>query len=224
MKRILGLDIGETLGWCIIEADKKNLELIGCGEIADKAGDAPSVPRLIWVLEALDLFNAGKMPVSTYKIGSLNALAVEALLETKGARPTHCPKLAYWIEGTVRIWAEETGIEYYSYHPATVKAAFGAKDKSQVRQAVQHWLGLEITKKADHASDACAVALLYAMREVGWTPPEGKPLVYAPKREIQSRKREALGKTLDEVDINTAEGRKLLDSEIKAGRVKIKKR
>jgi crossover junction endodeoxyribonuclease RuvC len=64
--------------------------------------------------------------------------------------------------GVILLAAGQRGIPLRSYTPQQVKSAVcghGRADKAQVAQMVTRLLGLAATPKADHASDALAVAV-----------------------------------------------------------------
>lgn len=163
LKRRAGIDPGSQLGWAVIEYTSAGVvDLVSSGTLDGRPAGGLSLVRkeLTSILEVATLPPAGLAGIST-----------EELLETKGERPTHCPKLAYWVEGVVRQLLEEEGWPPVRHYPAaTIRRIIGCRDKAQVRKFVEAVLGQELKGRPDHESDAIGIALAGMMREDGIFP------------------------------------------------------
>ncbi|MBU1067036.1 hypothetical protein KKE60_04585, partial [Patescibacteria group bacterium] len=97
--------------------------------------------------------------------------------------------------------------------PSTIKAVFSARKKLEVRKAVEDITGLNLRGYSDHATDALAVAIVYASRECGWQPVNAEPAVEKKPR----RTRITAMEELEELDLSLRENRDILVDAIRAG-------
>ena len=151
--RILGIDPGYGItGFGIIEADRGNASLLGCGAITTPAGADFSV-RLEMIYEDMkSLLNKAKP----------DAVAIEELFF--GQNVTTGIGVAQ-SRGVILLAIRQAGLPVYSYKPMQVKQAvvgYGNATKHQVQDMTKRLLHLEKMPKPDDAADAIAIALCHA--------------------------------------------------------------
>ncbi len=159
MLTVIGLDPGNVTGFGIVTLDAGVLSVAEYGAIPVASGVHPLVGLYNW-LEA----QCWRLVPPAVDRGGV---AFEELLEGKGRVVDYCPRAAKEANGVIRLFVEQSRVRYTAYHPSTIKAAFSAKTKAEVRKAVENITGLNLRGYTDHAADALAVAIVYASRECG---------------------------------------------------------
>ena len=151
--RILGIDPGYGItGFGIIEADRGNSVLLGCGAITTPAG-ADFSARLEMIYEDMRALLAKAKP---------EAVAIEELFF--GQNVTTGIGVAQ-SRGVILLAIRQAGLPVYSYKPMQVKQAvvgYGNATKHQVQDMTKRLLHLEKMPKPDDAADAIAIALCHA--------------------------------------------------------------
>ena len=151
--RILGIDPGYGItGFGIIEAERGNSTLLGCGAITTPAG-APFSARLVMIYEDMKALLEKAKP---------DAVAIEELFF--GQNVTTGIGVAQ-SRGVILLAIEQAGLPVYSYKPMQVKQAvvgYGNATKHQVQDMTKRLLHLEKMPKPDDAADAIAIALCHA--------------------------------------------------------------
>ena len=151
--RILGIDPGYGItGFGIIDADRGNSTLLGCGAITTPAG-APFSARLEMIYEDMRALLEKAKP---------EAVAIEELFF--GQNVTTGIGVAQ-SRGVILLAIQQAGLPVYSYKPMQVKQAvvgYGNATKHQVQDMTKRLLHLEKMPKPDDAADAIAIALCHA--------------------------------------------------------------
>ena len=151
--RILGVDPGiATVGFAVLDADKRSQRLLTCGVITTPAKTQLS-SRLDQIYHDLNELIAQFHP---------EAMAVEELFFntniTTGIAVAHG-------RGVLLCAAERCGIPLFEYTPGQVKMAvtgYGKAEKRQVMDMTKRLLKLAKTPRPDDAADALALALCHA--------------------------------------------------------------
>ena len=151
--RILGIDPGYGItGFGVIEADRGNNTLIGCGAITTPAGmDFPA--RLEIIYEDMRSLLEQVKP---------EAVAIEELFF--GQNVTTGIGVAQ-SRGVILLAIQQASLPVFQYKPMQVKQAvvgYGNATKSQVQNMTKRLLRLETMPKPDDAADAIAIALCHA--------------------------------------------------------------
>ena len=151
--RILGIDPGYGItGFGIVEADRGNLQLIGCGAITTPAGMDFSA-RLEIIYEDMRKLLEQTKP---------EAVAIEELFF--GQNVTTGIGVAQ-SRGVILLAIRQAGLPVFSYKPMQVKQAvvgYGNATKHQVQDMTKRLLKLSAMPKPDDAADAIAIALCHA--------------------------------------------------------------
>ena len=151
--RILGIDPGYGItGFGIIESDRGNNTLLGCGAITTPAG-ADFSARLEMIYEDMRQLLEKTKP---------DAVAIEELFF--GQNVTTGIGVAQ-SRGVILLAIRQAGLQVYSYKPMQVKQAvvgYGNATKHQVQDMTKRLLKLDKMPKPDDAADAIAIALCHA--------------------------------------------------------------
>ena len=151
--RILGIDPGYGItGFGLIEAERGNAKLVGCGAITTPAGMDFSA-RLEIIYEDMCRLLEQTKP---------DAVAIEELFF--GQNVTTGIGVAQ-SRGVILLAIRQAGLEVYQYKPMQVKQAvvgYGNATKHQVQDMTKRLLHLEQLPKPDDAADAIAIALCHA--------------------------------------------------------------
>ena len=151
--RILGIDPGYGItGFGIVDADRGNCSLVGCGAITTPAG-ADFSARLEMIYEDMRALLEKTKP---------DAVAIEELFF--GQNVTTGIGVAQ-SRGVILLAIRQAGLQVYSYKPMQVKQAvvgYGNATKHQVQDMTKRLLHLEKMPKPDDAADAIAIALCHA--------------------------------------------------------------
>ncbi len=151
--RILGIDPGYGItGFGIVEADRGNTRLVGCGAITTPAGMDFSA-RLEIIYEDMKKLLEEAKP---------EAVAIEELFF--GQNVTTGIGVAQ-SRGVILLAIRQAGLPVYSYKPMQVKQAvvgYGNATKHQVQDMTKRLLKLSAMPKPDDAADAIAIALCHA--------------------------------------------------------------
>ena len=151
--RILGIDPGYGItGFGIIEADRGNMQLAGCGAITTPAGMDFSA-RLEIIYEDMKQLLESAKP---------EAVAIEELFF--GHNVTTAIGVAQ-SRGVILLAIRQAGLPVFSYKPMQVKQAvvgYGGATKHQVQEMTKRLLKLSAMPKPDDAADAVAIALCHA--------------------------------------------------------------
>ena len=151
--RILGVDPGiATVGFAVLDAEKRSQRLLTCGVITTPAKTQLS-SRLDQIYRDLNELIAQFHP---------EVMAVEELFFntniTTGIAVAHG-------RGIILLSGYQAGLQIYEYTPLQVKQAvvgYGRADKKQVMDMVRRILSLQAVPKPDDAADAVAIALCHA--------------------------------------------------------------
>ena len=151
--RILGIDPGYGItGFGIVEADRSNFQLVGCGAITTPAGMDFSA-RLEIIYEDMRKLLEQAKP---------EAVAIEELFF--GQNVTTGIGVAQ-SRGVILLAIRQAGVPVFSYKPMQVKQAvvgYGNATKHQVQDMTKRLLKLSAMPKPDDAADAIAIALCHA--------------------------------------------------------------
>ena len=151
--RILGIDPGiATIGFGVLESEKKQHKLIKCGVITTPAHTSLS-SRLEQIyddmLQLLELFQP-------------EAVSIEELFFntniTTGIAVAHG-------RGVILLACRKAGVKVYEYMPLQVKQAvvgYGRAEKKQVMDMVKRICNLPAPPRPDDAADAVALAICHA--------------------------------------------------------------
>ena len=146
--RILGIDPGYGItGFGIIEADRGNTALLGCGAITTPAG-ADFSARLEMIYEDMKSLLEKAKP---------EAVAIEELFF--GQNVTTGIGVAQ-SRGVILLAIRQAGVPVFSYKPMQVKQAvvgYGNATKHQVQDMTKRLLKLDKMPKPDDAADAIAI-------------------------------------------------------------------
>ena len=151
--RILGVDPGiATVGFAVLDADKRSQRLLTCGVITTPAKTQLS-SRLDQIYRDLNELIAQFHP---------EAMAVEELFFntniTTGIAVAHA-------RGVILYTAERLHLPVYEYTPMQIKQAvvgYGLADKHQVMDMTRRLLKLRSIPRPDDAADALAIAMCHA--------------------------------------------------------------
>ncbi len=147
---VLGIDPGTaSTGWGVVRGAGSRLHAIADGVIETRPG-VPLERRLAEIHERVGALLDEYRP---------QALAVEELYFGANVRTAFAVGQA---RGVILLAAGQRGIPSRSYTPQQVKAAVcgsGRAAKDQVARMVTRLLGLTHEARADHATDALAVAV-----------------------------------------------------------------
>ncbi len=151
--RILGIDPGlATVGFSIVDSDKKGMRLITCGVISTPAHTSLS-SRLDRIFEDMN---------ELIKSFNPDVMSVEELFFntniTTGISVAHA-------RGVILLAAYRAGVRVFEYTPLQVKQAvvgYGRAEKNQVIDMVRRILNLPAAPKPDDAADAVALAICHA--------------------------------------------------------------
>ena len=151
--RILGVDPGiATVGFAVLDAEKRSQRLLTCGVITTPAKTQLS-SRLDQIYRDLNELIAQFHP---------EAMAVEELFFntniTTGIAVAHG-------RGVILLACENAGVKIFEYTPLQVKQSvvgYGRAEKSQVMDMVRRICRLKAVPKPDDAADAVAIALCHA--------------------------------------------------------------
>lgn len=151
--RILGIDPGYAIvGFGILEADRGQVKLLGCGAINTPAG-VPMPQRLLQIQEDLETLIRQFSP---------EVMAIEELFfntnVTTGIRVAEA-------RGVILLAARQANVPMQEYTPPQVKQAvvgYGKAEKAQVMAMVTRILGLREVPKPDDTADALALAICHA--------------------------------------------------------------
>ena len=142
--RILGVDPGiATVGFAVLDAEKRSQRLLTCGVITTPAKTQLS-SRLDQIYRDLNELIAQFHP---------EVMAVEELFFNTN------------ITTGILLSGYQAGLQIYEYTPLQVKQAvvgYGRADKKQVMDMVRRILSLQAVPKPDDAADAVAIALCHA--------------------------------------------------------------
>ena len=151
--RILGIDPGYGItGFGVIEANRGNVQLLGCGAITTPAGMDFSA-RLEIIYEDMRQLLEKTKP---------DAVAIEELFF--GQNVTTGIGVAQ-SRGVILLAIRQAGLEVTAYKPSQVKQAvvgYGNATKHQVQDMTKRLLGLQQMPKPDDAADAIAIAVCHA--------------------------------------------------------------
>ena len=151
--RILGIDPGYGItGFGIIESDRGNCSLVGCGAITTPSG-ADFSARLEMIYEDMRALLEKAKP---------DAVAIEELFF--GQNVTTGIGVAQ-SRGVILLAIRQAGLQVYPYKPMQVKQAvvgYGNATKHQVQDMTKRLLHLDKMPKPDDAADAIAIALCHA--------------------------------------------------------------
>lgn len=156
--RILGIDCGsQRTGFGVIDSDGRVHRLVTAGAIATSPKD-PFPQRLSRIHSEL---------VNLLRTHSPEAVAVEDVFH--GANIRSALKLAH-VRGVALLLAANEGLPLGEYSPLEVKMAvvgYGRAEKTQVQLMVKSLLGIRESPTSLDASDALAVAICHATRNLG---------------------------------------------------------
>ena len=151
--RILGIDPGlATVGFSIVDSDKKIMKLVTCGVISTPAHTSLSsrLDRIFCDMNEL---------ISTFRP---DVMSIEELFfntnTTTGIAVAHA-------RGVILLAAYQAGVRVFEYTPLQVKQAvvgYGRAEKNQVIDMVRRILNLPSAPKPDDAADAVALAICHA--------------------------------------------------------------
>ena len=150
--RILGVDPGiATVGFAVLDAEKRSQRLLTCGVITTPAKTQLS-SRLDQIYRDLNELIAQFHP---------EVMAVEELFFntniTTGIAVAHG-------RGIILLSGHQAGLQIYEYTPLQVKQAvvgYGLAEKKQVIAMVTSLLHLKTPPKPDDTADALAIALCH---------------------------------------------------------------
>ena len=144
--RILGVDPGiATVGFAVLDAEKRSQRLLTCGVITTPAKTQLS-SRLDQIYRDLNEL-----------IAQVEELFFNTNITT-GIAVAHG-------RGIILLSGHQAGLQIYEYTPLQVKQAvvgYGRADKKQVMDMVRRILSLQAVPRPDDAADAVAIALCHA--------------------------------------------------------------
>ena len=151
--RILGIDPGYAIvGFGILESQRGQAQLLGCGAINTPAG-MPMPRRLLQIQEDLETLIRQFSP---------DVMAIEELFFNTNVTTGIGVAQA---RGVILMTAAKLGVEIFEYTPSQVKQAvvgYGKAEKHQVMDMTKRLLKLSAVPKPDDAADAVAIALCHA--------------------------------------------------------------
>jgi len=151
--RILGIDPGiATIGFGVLDYDKKGCKLVNCGVITTPAHTSLS-SRLELIYDDMS---------ELIKLFKPDSASIEELFFntniTTGISVAHG-------RGVILLACRKAGLRVYEYTPLQVKQAvvgYGRAEKSQIMDMVKRICRLPAPPKPDDAADAVALALCHA--------------------------------------------------------------
>lgn len=150
--RIIGIDPGTgILGFGVIEADGKKMQLVDAGVIRTPVKEDDAV-RLQTIYDELSQIIADTKP---------EQMAVEKLFFAQNVTTAMTVAQA---RGVVLLTAMQAGLKIAEYTPQQIKQAltgYGKADKKQMQEMVRAILGLRDIPKPDDCADALAAALCH---------------------------------------------------------------
>ena len=152
LMRILGVDPGiATVGFAVLDAEKRSQRLLTCGVITTPAKTQLS-SRLDQIYRDLNELIAQFHP---------EVMAVEELFFntniTTGIAVAHG-------RGIILLSGHQAGLQIYEYTPLQVKSAvtgYGRAEKPQVMEMTRRLLRLKEVPKPDDTADALAIAICH---------------------------------------------------------------
>ena len=151
--RILGIDPGYGItGFGLIEANRGQFQLLGCGAI-----NTPPNTDFSWRLEVI--YND---MAELLRVTKPDVVAIEELFF--GQNVTTGIGVAQ-SRGVILLAIQQAGVPIYQYKPMQVKQSvvgYGNATKHQVQDMTKRILHLNATPKPDDAADAIAIALCHA--------------------------------------------------------------
>ena len=151
--RILGIDPGYGItGFGLIEANRGQFQLLGCGAI-----NTPPNTDFSWRLEVI--YND---MTELLRVSKPDVVAIEELFF--GQNVTTGIGVAQ-SRGVILLAIQQAGVPIYQYKPMQVKQSvvgYGNATKHQVQDMTKRILHLNATPKPDDAADAIAIALCHA--------------------------------------------------------------
>ena len=150
--RILGIDPGYAIvGFGILEADRGQVKLLGCGAINTPAG-VPMPQRLLQIQEDLETLIRRFSP---------EVMAIEELFFNTNVTTGIGVAEA---RGVILLALAQHGVPLYEYTPMQVKQAvtgYGKAVKPQVQEMTRRLLGLQKVPQPDDTADALALAICH---------------------------------------------------------------
>ena len=150
--KILGIDPGYGItGFGLIEANRGQFQLLGCGAIT-----TPPNTDFSWRLEVI--YND---MVELLRVTQPDVVAIEELFF--GHNVTTGIGVAQ-SRGVILLAIRQAGLEVYSYKPMQVKQSlvgYGNATKHQMQDMTKRLLHLNSMPKPDDAADAIAIALCH---------------------------------------------------------------
>lgn len=150
--KILGIDPGMAIvGYCIVDFDGKNLQLLHSGSIQTQKGQRESA-RL------LEIFNDMTFIVEKYQP---DICAIEKLFFFRNYTTVMPVSQA---RGVILTVVEKNNIPIFEYTPIEVKqilTGYGRASKKEVEQMVKISLNTAKLPKLDDTIDAIAIAISY---------------------------------------------------------------
>lgn len=150
--KILGIDPGMAIvGYCVLDFDGKNVNLLNSGSIQTKKNETES-ERL------LEIYNDMLTVIQTYKP---DICAIEKLFFYRNF--TTVMPVAH-ARGVILLSLKQNDIPVYEFTPIEVKqilTGYGRATKKEVEQMVKIALNRQDLPKLDDTIDAIAIALSY---------------------------------------------------------------
>ena len=150
--KILGIDPGYGItGFGLVEANRGQFQLLGCGAIT-----TPPNTDFSWRLEVI--YND---MVELLRVTQPDVVAIEELFF--GQNVTTGIGVAQ-SRGVILLAIRQAGLEVYSYKPMQVKQSlvgYGNATKHQMQDMTKRLLHLNSMPKPDDAADAIAIALCH---------------------------------------------------------------
>lgn len=151
---ILGIDPGlANTGWGVVRQEGARLSCVAYGCVSTKT-DQPLAERLLKIHDQIaavvERFHPSFAGVETIWFGQ-NVTAAFGTGQARGAALVACA---------------ESGLELGEFTPRQIKLAVvgtGTAEKEQVQYMVRQLLGLDEVPRPDHAADALAAAVCYAL-------------------------------------------------------------
>jgi len=151
--RIIGIDPGTAItGYCILESDNQELNLLNYGCIRTPAGLKQSL-RLKLIAEDMTTLIKNWEPEKA---------SIEKIFFKKNVKTGITVAEA---RGVILQKLSENGIEDFEYTPLEIKSSvcgYGKADKKMIQEMVKIILNLKTTPKPDDAADAIAAAICLA--------------------------------------------------------------
>jgi crossover junction endodeoxyribonuclease RuvC len=155
--KILGIDPGLAIvGYCILEFDGKNIELLHSGSIQTQKGEKEA-NRLA------EIYDDMKVLVEKFQP---DVCAIEKLFFFRNL--TTVMPVAH-ARGVILTVLAKHSIPIFEYTPIEVKqilTGYGRASKKEVEQMVKISLGVENLPKLDDTVDSIAIAISYTRSEI----------------------------------------------------------